>query len=536
MEASMLKHLVASLISLTTLLLTLHGAAAEKRVALVIGNSAYQHTAPLRNPSNDATDFAGKLRDLGFDVIDGTDLNKRDMEQRIRAFADKLIGSDVGLFFYAGHGLQVDGKNFLAPVDASLKSDTDLDFEAVELNLVLKQMERNSRVSIVFLDACRDNPLASIAQTGRSVDVGRGLARVDKAVGMMIAFSTQPGNVALDGQGRNSPFTEALLRHVAAEGASINDVMIDVRNDVLKATDGKQVPWENSSLTGQFFFKPGTPQAGAGASPDTSADIAALREQIARLQTDQGARLQSQQEQLEVLQKKLAAETSGAGRPQQQASAEIPPAGPPPAGETATNRVITVEPANAGAASATPPEASAALPTPATSPKAPEDAKVAVADSPEAKEPEAPKDTAAPLPEGVTREQLAVDIVTGLKELDCYRGRVTGNWGDRSQEALGRFNTVSSLDLPLDTPEPATLDAIKGWKGAHCDIEQAVVPHLAPKLHRPSAPQEVVIPKSYKRAPYRPDAASGPAQPHRHADDELNELQRLFPQTYNRSR
>ena len=145
-------------------------AVAEKRVALVIGNSAYQHTAALKNPSNDATDIAGKLRALGFEVIDGTDLSKGEMESRIRAFADKLQGSDVGLFFYAGHGLAADGRNFLAPVDAKLQSETDLDFEAVDLSLVLKQMERNSRVSLVFLDACRDNPLAlNLAATSRSL-------------------------------------------------------------------------------------------------------------------------------------------------------------------------------------------------------------------------------------------------------------------------------------------------------------------------------------------------------------------------------
>jgi uncharacterized caspase-like protein len=219
----MIKHLAACLTGLVVLLVALVPAAAEKRVALVMGNSAYQHTAPLKNPSNDATDMAEKLRQLGFDVIEGTDLSKDEMEQRIRAFADKLTGADVGLFFYAGHGLQIDGRNFLAPVDAKLRSDTDLDFEAVDLNLVLKQLERNSRISIVFLDACRDNPLATIlAQNSRSLEIGRGLARIDKAVGMMIAFSTQPGNVALDGEGRNSPFTTALLRHIATDGASIN--------------------------------------------------------------------------------------------------------------------------------------------------------------------------------------------------------------------------------------------------------------------------------------------------------------------------
>jgi uncharacterized caspase-like protein len=125
MEASMAKHLSAFVVSLVLVAGMVLPAHAEKRVALVIGNSAYQHTAPLRNPSNDASDMAEKLRALGFEVIDGTNLSKSEMESRIRTFATKLSGADVGLFFYAGHGMQVDGKNFLAPVDASLKSDAD---------------------------------------------------------------------------------------------------------------------------------------------------------------------------------------------------------------------------------------------------------------------------------------------------------------------------------------------------------------------------------------------------------------------------
>ncbi len=334
----MIKHLAGCLLGIAALIVACGQASAEKRVALVIGNSAYQNTAPLKNPSNDATDIAAKLRELGFEVIDGTDLSKDEMEQKIRAFADRLDGADVGLFFYAGHGLQVDGRNFLAPVDAKLRSDTDLDFEAVELDLVLKQLERNARLSLVFLDACRDDPLAvSLAQASRSLEVGRGLARVEKAVGMMIAFSTQPGNVALDGQGRNSPFTDALLKHIATEGASISDVMIDVRNDVLKATDGKQVPWENSSLTGQFFFKPAAPQVGAGSADTTSAEIASLRNEIDKLQADQGAMLAAQQAQLKALQQKLAA-----------ASGPAEPPSPAPA-PTAPSRVITVEPAGSPA-------------------------------------------------------------------------------------------------------------------------------------------------------------------------------------------
>ena len=261
----MLKHFAASLFALAALLAGIAPAAADKRVALVIGNSAYENVPRLTNPSNDAADVAAKLKALGFEVVEGIDLGKRDMEKRIRAFAEALSGADVGLFYYAGHGLQVDQRNFLAPIDAQLKSESDLDFEAVQLDLVLKNMVRNASTSIVFLDACRDNPLAAnLAQVGRSLDVGRGLARVEAAASMMIVYATEPGKVALDGTGRNSPFTGALLRHIDTEGASISDVMIAVRNDVLSETSGKQRPFESASLTGQFFFKPKPNDRGQG--------------------------------------------------------------------------------------------------------------------------------------------------------------------------------------------------------------------------------------------------------------------------------
>jgi uncharacterized caspase-like protein len=298
MEASMLKHFTACLLGLAVLFAALTPAAAEKRVALVIGNAAYQNAPPLRNPSNDATDIAAKLRVLGFDVVEGIDLGKRDMEKRIRAFAEQLNGADVGLFYYAGHGLQVNQKNYLAPIDAELKSETDLDFEAVELDLVPKQMLRSAGTSLVFLDARRDNPLVQkLAQSGRSLNIGRGLARVEPVSSMMIVYSAEFGNVALDGTGRNSPFTEAPLRHIGEEGESISDMMIEVRNDVRKEPDNQQQPIESTQLTGQFFFKPASQQAAAKSS-STDTEIAALRQEIARLQADQGALLKSQQEQL----------------------------------------------------------------------------------------------------------------------------------------------------------------------------------------------------------------------------------------------
>ena len=252
-----MKTIFQSILILFGLLCRTDIALSGDRVALVIGNSAYANTVMLANPSNDANDIASALKRLGFDVVLGLDLDQNAMRDTIREFSGKLTGAKIGLFFYAGHGLQVRGNNYLIPVDASLNSESDLDFSAIQLNLVLRQMEREVPTSVVFLDACRDNPLArnlSRSMGTRSANIGRGLAQVDSGVGTMIAFATQPGNVALDGNGRNSPFTKALLSHIETPGIDLSGVMIHVRNSVLKSTDGKQVPWEHSSLTGRVYF------------------------------------------------------------------------------------------------------------------------------------------------------------------------------------------------------------------------------------------------------------------------------------------
>jgi uncharacterized caspase-like protein len=241
-------------------------AMAQKRVALVIGNGSYKHTAHLKNPANDAGDMAAALQRLGFDVLRGIDLSHSGMRDIIRSFTQKVTGADVALVFYAGHGLQVGGKNYLLPVDAQIETQADLEFGSIDLNLVLGFMEGQAKTSIVFLDACRDNPLgARLSRGTRSASVGRGLAQVDTGVGTLIAFATQPGNVALDGEGRNSPFTSALLTILERPGLPLSEVMISVRNEVLKSTAGKQVPWEHSSLTGQFYFKPVDPGSAAAA-------------------------------------------------------------------------------------------------------------------------------------------------------------------------------------------------------------------------------------------------------------------------------
>ncbi len=266
------------LVALTILVMfTCAEALAETRVALVIGNSAYRNVPVLPNPANDASDMASKLRSLDFDVIIGRDLDLAGVRAAIREFNAKLDGADIALFYYAGHGLQVNGENYIAPVDAELLSYIDLEFEAVPMNMVLSAMERQTHVNLVFLDACRDNPLAiNLARSmgTRSFSIGRGLAKVGSGIGSLIAFATQPGNVALDGVGRNSPFTAALVRHLGKPGRDITRELIDVRRDVLDATDGRQVPWDSSSLTGEVVLKPLSKQE-AATVPDSKPDNAA---------------------------------------------------------------------------------------------------------------------------------------------------------------------------------------------------------------------------------------------------------------------
>jgi TPR repeat protein len=234
---------------------------AEKRVALVIGNGAYTETPGLTNTINDAADMAAALQRLDFTVLKGIDLDLRAMQRLIRQFERALTGADIALFFYAGHGMQVSGQNYLVPIDARLAAEGDVDFETLPLNLVLTRMEREAKTSIVLLDACRDNPLArNLARTmgTRGLSIGQGLAEVKTGIGTLLSFSTQPGNVALDGSGRNSPYTTALLAHIEEPGRDMLSMLAGVRGTVIKATGGKQVPWEHTSLLGPLVLKSAT--------------------------------------------------------------------------------------------------------------------------------------------------------------------------------------------------------------------------------------------------------------------------------------
>jgi len=222
------------------------------RLALVIGNSNYDFSL-LSNPVNDATDMASTLQGLGFNVILKKNADLQSMEEALEDFGNRLKTGGVGLFFYAGHGVQVAGNNYLIPVGAKINKESDVKFKTVDANRVFAEMENaNNGFNIVILDACRDNPFKSKFRS-----ISRGLAIVsDAPIGTFIAYSTGPGKVAADGEGRNSPYTSALLRYMKEPGLAIEDVFKNVRQRLNRETGGKQTPWEVSSLQGKFFFQP----------------------------------------------------------------------------------------------------------------------------------------------------------------------------------------------------------------------------------------------------------------------------------------
>ncbi len=225
----------------------------ERRVALIIGNATYK-VNPLKNPVNDSNDMARSLKSVGFDVIEVNNATLLQMREATRKFADKLSNSDVGLVYYSGHGVEVRGKNYLIPVNADIKREYEVVDQAFDASQFLEMMDNirgpnNKRVNILIVDACRNNELE---RSWRSTT--NGLARMDAPGGTFISFATAPGRVAADGAGRNSPYTKHLLRAIKQPNTPIEQVFKVVRRNVMDETKGEQIPWENSSLVGDFFF------------------------------------------------------------------------------------------------------------------------------------------------------------------------------------------------------------------------------------------------------------------------------------------
>jgi hypothetical protein len=277
-------------------------AAPEQRTALVIGNSAYS-SGPLKNPVNDATDMAKVLKQAGFSVTLKKNASLRDMMEAIEEFGNTLKRGGIGLFYYAGHGVQVGGINYLLPIGARISKEGDVRYEAVDAGRVLAEMENaNNGLNIVLLDACRDNPFT---RSFRSAT--RGLAIVTNApTGTFISYSTGAGQVARDGEGRNSPYTKALLEHINKPDMSINRVFMNVRSTVMKETG--QVPWELSSLVGDFYFHPRSATEATPATVRPVVDYAVERRKIEeeRELLRQRAALEEEKRKLEEERQRLA--------------------------------------------------------------------------------------------------------------------------------------------------------------------------------------------------------------------------------------
>jgi Caspase domain len=434
-------------------------ALAEKRVALVIGNSEYENAAELANPANDATDIGVALRDLGFDVVVGIDLDNRGMRDKVREFGSALRGADVAMLFYAGHAMQVNGRNYLAPIDTRLEYESDLDFETIPLQFIQRQMEREAKTQLIFIDACRDNPLTrSFQAASRSNGAGKGLAEEKLATsGILIAFGTSPDRVALDGTGRNSPFTRALLDHIRRPGIEISTLMTDVRVQVREQTNGEQIPWINSALLGRFYFNP------AGTQADT-AKSGSGENSAASENSQQVANLSSSPEVEKARIEALAWEAVQDSENVAELEAFIATYGDGFYGKLAQIRIDRIKGKRQGnAVAANPPENEGEPQTP----------KIETASLEQPKE----EETRAIEPQ-IDTARLTRDIQNELARLNCDPGRADGIWGKRSRSALERFERATKESLSASDPTPTLLTQLQEFKGGGC-----------PKIARKTTPK-----------------------------------------------
>ena len=457
------------------LLLVCQPAFAEKRVALVLGNSAYQNVAKLPNPVNDGAVIAATLKDAGFDVVDSRhDLPAAETRRVLRDFADRARDADIALVYYAGHGIEVDGANYLIPVDAKLERDTDVYDEAFSLDRVLLAIEPAKKLRLVILDACRDNPFSkNMKRTVASRAIGQGLAKVEPtSPNMLVAYSAKAGSTAADGDGKNSPFTIALSKHLTTPGLDVRRAFGFVRDDVLKTTGNRQEPFVYGSLGGEDVplvpvkVAPApapNPQAEARRDYELALQIgnkSALNAfltqypdgfyaSLAKLQLEKFAAEEARiaaTEKARLAEQERAKLASEGARQSQQVKADAD-------AKAAEQARIAAEKAKQVAQE----QAAAAEQKRVEAEKAAPDTRVA------AVTPAASSETLNPaaLSSGAPQAEVNKSVQAELRRVGCLSAEADGNWNTTSQRSLTLFNRYAKTRFDTKLASTDALDTIK---------------------------------------------------------------------------
>jgi uncharacterized caspase-like protein len=463
---------------------------AEKRVALVLGNSNYQNVAPLANPVNDSAKIAATLKDAGFDVVDSRrDMAAAETRRALRDFADRARDADIAVVYYAGHGIEVDGANYLIPVDARLERDTDIYDEGLSLDRILIAIEPAKKLRLVILDACRDNPFArTMKRTVASRAIGQGLAKVEPtSPNVLIAYSAKAGSTAADGDGQNSPFTAALSHHLTKPGLDVRRAFGFVRDEVLKTTNNRQEPFVYGSLGGDDVpLVPAprpAPAAAAAPTPAQSAQAEARRDYELALQIGNKSALNAFLAQypdgfyanLAKLQRdKIAAEETRVAATEKARLAEQERARL--AAEGALKSQQAKAEAEAKAAEQARIAAEKAKQVAQDQAAAAEQKRVA-AESAAADKASAPapaeKDKAvnvAALAAGPPQADVTKSVQAELRRVGCLTGNTDGNWNSASQRSLTLFNRYAGTKLDTKVASIDTLDTIKLKSSRVCPL------------------------------------------------------------------
>ncbi|QQO19191.1 caspase family protein [Bradyrhizobium diazoefficiens] len=458
---------------------------AGNRVALVIANSAYQHAPSLANPVNDGAVMAKTLKAAGFDTVDFRhDLSALETRRALRDFADATRNADIAVVYYAGHGIEVEGSNYLIPVDAKLERDTDVYDEALSLDRVLVAVEPAKQLRLVILDACRDNPFGkTMKRTVASRGIGRGLAQVEPtSPNTLIAYSAKAGFTAQDGDGANSPFTVALSKHLTTPGLDVRRAFGFVRDDVLKSTGNKQEPFVYGSLGGEdvpLVPVKVTAAAAVAPAPNPQADIRRDYElalqvgnkaawdaflaqhpdgfyaSLAKLQVEKIAAEQAhaaaiaKAKQAEAERDRLAAlgaqKDAQAKAAADAKAAEQAQLAAQKAKEQAQQQAAAAEQQRVNLAAAAPSAAPASTASPAGS-------------------------NVASLTPAITPADLSRSVQAELGRVGCFSGAADGNWNTSSQRSLSQFNRYAGTKLDVKVASTDALDAVKAKPSRVCPL------------------------------------------------------------------